>query len=48
MFHGVFHFDIVTDLRLNAFVCHLESEISLQIYQKTEIPAGNKLGFEQN
>lgn len=28
VFHGIFCFDIVTDLRLAAFVCHLETEIS--------------------
>lgn len=44
--NGIFH--IVTNLRLNAFVCHLEAEISLQVYQKTEIPLGNKLGLEGN
>lgn len=46
--NDIFHFRIVTNLRLNVFVRHLETEISLQIYQKTEIPLGNKLGLEGN
>lgn len=48
VFHGIFSFGIVTDLRLSALVCHLETEISLQIYQKATIPLGSKLGLEQN
>lgn len=48
MFHGIFCFDTVIDLRLAAFVCHLETEISLQIYPKATIPLGSKLELEQN
>lgn len=42
MFHCLFGFDIVTDLRLTVFMCLLETEISLQIYQKTVTPVGSQ------